>query len=431
MNKNEVSYDNTTSFTRNAVITIISCGAVVVYLTFLIRYVFYEPVLESLQLTNEQLGVLYGLYGTTAMIFYLPGGILADKVRVKYLATVGFAMSAALTFWYSTLPSYGQLKIIFLLMGVCTTFIFWGIRYKAIRLVSDDNTYSKNIGISYGIVGVIGLIINFISMAIFNAFPTAGAGFNMVLMFYAGLNIAFAVASFFLIPKFKDEIIATSKKFDFSELIAAVKHPGVWLTTFSMFFIYSVYTSLSYTVPYVTSVFGASLSLAATMGNIRMYGTSLFSSPIIGAFASKIKSPSKTIIICMAITTACLLGLVIAPGSASFMIPAIVLILILSFFLNGAYGVASSLFTETEVPSSIFGSASGILSVIGFFPDMFVSPIAGRWLDQYGNAAYQRIFIVLAISAAIAMAISIYIHFMKKKSLEAIVSVESKGDVDA
>lgn len=111
MNKNEVSYDSISNFTKNAVITIISCGAVVVYLTFLIRYVFYEPVLESLQLTNEQLGVLYGLYGTTAMISYLPGGILADKVRVKYLATAGFGMSAILTFWYSTLPSYGQLKL--------------------------------------------------------------------------------------------------------------------------------------------------------------------------------------------------------------------------------------------------------------------------------------------------------------------------------
>lgn len=315
-------------------------------------------------------------------------------------------------------------------MGVCTTFIFWGIRYKAIRLVSDDNSYSKNIGLSYGVVGVIGLVVNFVSMAIFNAFPTAGAGFNMVLMFYAGINIAFAVASFFLIPKFKDEIVTTSKKFDLSELMAAVKHPGVWLTTFSMFFIYTVYTSLSYTVPYVTSVFGASLAIAATMGNIRMYGTSLFSSPIVGAIASKIKSPSKTIILCMAITTACLLGLVVAPETAGFMIPAIVIILVLSFFLNGAYGVASSLFTETEVPSSIFGSASGILSVIGFFPDMFVSPIAGRWLDQYGNAAYQRIFIVLAISAAIAMAISVYIHFMKKKPQTVGTSVNTKGDVE-
>lgn len=418
MNKKEVSYENISNFTKNAVLMIISSGAVVVYLTYLIRYVFYEPVLQSLALTNEQLGVLYGLYGTTAMISYLPGGILADKIRVKYLATAGFALSAILTFWYSTLPSYEALKIIFLLFGICTTFIYWGIRYKGIRLVSDENTYSRNIGISYGIVGALGLIVNFISMWIFGLFEDSATGFNVVLMFYAGLNIIFAIASFILIPKFKDEIKhEKGKGFNLSELVESIKHPGVWLATLCMFFTYTVYTSLSYTVPFVQAVFGASVATAAIMGNIRTYGTSLFASPIIGALATKIKSPSKTVILCMIITAACLFAVVIAPQKATYMILAVVLIMILSFFLNGAYGVASSILTETKVPAAIFGSASGILSVIGFLPDMFVSPIAGKWLDQYGNQAYTYIFIALGISALLATLCAVLALIYKKKKL--------------
>jgi predicted MFS family arabinose efflux permease len=415
MNKNEVSVESLSKFTRASVLTIISSGAVVVYLTFLIRYVFYEPVLQSLMISNEQLGILYGLFGTTAMICYLPGGILADKVRVKYLATIGFALSAVLTFWYSTLPSYEQLLIIFPLMGMATTLIFWGIRYKGIRLISTDVSYSKNIGISYGIVGIVGLIINFISMGIFGMFEEMAQGFNMVLMFYAGLNLLFAVASFFLIPKFKDEIVKNRKKFDFSELLLAVKHPGVWLTTLCMFFTYTVYTSLSYTVPYIQGVFGASVVLVAIIGNIRMYGISLFSSPIIGTFATKIKSPAKAIIICMLITAACLFVLVLAPETSGFMIPAIIIIMILSFFISGSYGVTSSLFTETRVPATIFGSASGILSLIGFLPDMIIFPIAGRWLDNYGNQAYNYIFIVIGISALLASGCAFLVILYNKK----------------
>lgn len=377
MNKKEVSVNEISKFTENAVLTIISCGAVIVYLTFLIRYVFYEPVLESLELTNEKLGVLYGLYGTTALICYLPGGILADKFRVKHLTTAGFALSAILTFWYSRLPDYNQLLIIFPLMGITTTLIFWGVRYKAIRLISDDVSYSKNIGISYGIVGIVGLVVNFISMGIFNAFSAMSQGFNMVLMFYAGLNMVFAVASFLFIPKFKNEIVSNKKKHDFSQTIEAVKNPGVWLTTLTMFFTYTVYTSLSYTVPFMQSVFGASASTVALMGNIRMYGLSLFSSPIIGILASKIKSPSKTIMICMGVAAISLFILPIIPPAPAGMIMAMLVIIVLSFFLSGAYGIVSSLFTETKVPMEIFGSASGILSVIGFIPDVFVFPIAG------------------------------------------------------
>lgn len=419
MNKKEVAYENMSAFTKNAVLMIISSGAVVVYLTYLIRYVFYEPVLQSLALTNEQLGVLYGLYGTTAFISYLPGGILADKIRVKYLATAGFALSAILTFWYSTLPSYGALKIIFLLFGICTTFIYWGIRYKGVRLVSNEKTYSRNIGISYGVVGILGLVVNFISMWIFGLFEDSATGFNVVLMFYAALNIAFAVASFIFIPKFKDEIKREKGKgFNLSELVASIKHPGVWLATLCMFFIYTIYTSLSYTVPYVQAVFGASVAVAAVMGNIRTYGTSLFSSPIVGALATKINSPAKTVILCMVITAVCLFGVLLIPQSAAMMIVAIVMIMVLSFFLNGAYGVASSIMTETKVPAAIFGSASGILSVIGFLPDMFVSPIAGKWLDQYGNQAYDYIFIVLGISALLATLCAVLTLVYKKKVLD-------------
>ncbi|MEG2641320.1 MAG: MFS transporter, partial [Eubacterium sp.] len=272
-----------------------------------------------------------------------------------------------------------------------------------------------NSGISYGIVGVLGLVVNFISMWIFNCFSDPASGFNMVLMFYAGLNIVFAIASFLLIPKFKDEIVKKKKAFDLSELVAAVKHPGVWLTTLCMFFTYTVYTSLSYTVPYVQAVFGASVTMAALMGNIRMYGTSLFSSPVIGALATKIKSPAKTIVLCMAITAICLFVIVLAPQTAGFMIPAIILIMILSFFMSGAYGVESSLFTETKVPAAIFGSASGILSLIGFLPDMFVSPIAGKWLDTYGNQAYTYIFIALGVSAILSMGCALLVLLYNKK----------------
>ena len=109
MNKDLKTAQTISAFTKWAVVAIISCGAYVVYLTYLARYSFYDQVIAGLKISNTQLGVLYGLYGTTATIAYFPGGVLADKVRVKYLATLGFAMSAALTFWYSTMPWYRTL----------------------------------------------------------------------------------------------------------------------------------------------------------------------------------------------------------------------------------------------------------------------------------------------------------------------------------
>ncbi len=417
MGSNKTDSSKVSAFTKWAVIAIISCGAYVVYLTYLARYSFYDQIIDGLKITNSQLGVLYGLYGTTATLAYLPGGILADKIRVKYLATLGFAMSAGLTFWYSTMPSYGQLKVIFLLFGLCTTFIFWGIRYKAIRLVSTEENYSTNIGISYGVVGVVGLVISFISIGMFERYTDPAHGFHVVLMFFAIINGIFAVLSFIFIPKFADEFATEREKFNFNELIQALKHPGVWLTTLCMFFVYTVYTSLAYTVSFLTAI-GATAAIASMVGSVRTYGTSLLASPIVGGIAEK-KTPSKTIIACTGVTAICLVIMAVSPKQAGFIIPATVLIIVLSFFLNGAYGVTSSMLTETNVSVAIFGSASGILSVVGFIPDMFVSPIAGKWLDTYDAAgAYTRIFAVLAVSACLALLCAILVQVYKKKVLK-------------
>ena len=71
---------------------------------------------------------------------------------------------------------------------------------------------------------------------------------------------------------------------------------------------------------------------------------------------------------------------------------------------------------DTKLPVAIFGSASGILSVIGFIPDMFVSPIAGKCLDTYDTSgAYSRIFAVLAVSAVLALLCAVAVRVYKKK----------------
>jgi hypothetical protein len=102
------------------------------------------------------------------------------------------------------------------------------------------------------------------------------------------------------------------------------------------------------------------------------------------------------------------------------LIVAIIVVLVAGFFTSGAYGIASSQFTESGVPTRIFGTATGILSVIAFLPDMFVYPMAGKWLDQNpGITGYQYIFyFIIAFSlAAVFCSLAIRIYAQKKVNL--------------
>ncbi|KNZ40630.1 MFS transporter [Acetobacterium bakii] len=402
------------------IILLVSFGSSVLFQIIYLRFVFYQPIIEALNITNTQLGALGGIYGLVATICYLPGGIIADKMHAKYLASAGFISTALVTFWFALLPSYNSLLIIFGLFGATSVLIFWGIRYKLVRLVSTEKSYPKNIGLSYGIYGLSGLILNFIALKVFEVSGTSAAtGLVTILIISGVLNLLFGVATWFIVPIFDDEI-KKEASFNINEFIEAIKHPGVWLTTASMFFIYGAYAALTYTTPYLTEIFGASLALVSIISMIRTYGISLFSAPIIGGIATKINSPAKVLVSIMALTAISGIILAFLPTTQAMLVVAIIVVLVAGFFTSGAYGIASSQFTESGVPTRIFGTATGILSVIAFLPDMFVYPMAGKWLDQNpGITGYQYIFyFIIAFSlAAVFCSLAIRIYAQKKVKL--------------
>ena len=75
---------------RIFLLILVSMGSSTIYAPAYLKGVFYEPLMEALSVTNAQLGALLSAYAITATICYLPSGIVADKIRVRTLAWVGF-----------------------------------------------------------------------------------------------------------------------------------------------------------------------------------------------------------------------------------------------------------------------------------------------------------------------------------------------------
>lgn len=132
--KGEKKLSDLSRFHKMFLIVLISMGSSIIYMPVYLKNVFYEPLMVGLGVSNEQLGALVGMYGIMATILYIPSGIVADKVRVRTLAWVGFAATALAVFWYAAMPSYGVLLFIFGLMAVTTILIdpgdFAGIPYR-------------------------------------------------------------------------------------------------------------------------------------------------------------------------------------------------------------------------------------------------------------------------------------------------------------
>jgi MFS family permease len=418
----EKTYADLSSGRRWLILIIASMGSSIIYAPAYLKAVFYDPLQKALGVTNTQLGQVFSAYAITALICYLPSGIIADKVRMRTLASVGFISTAVLTFVYAMLPSIGMLYAVFVLMGITTILIWWGVRYKLVRLVSKEDEYPKRIGVSYGVYGVAGLLIGLVSTAIVAAVgKNLGLGVSIYLYFLAGLILVLGILSALFIPKFAGEI-KTEGGFSLTEFVQAFRSPVVWIAAVSLFFVYFFYTGVTYTTPYMTGILGVSLAAATVVANIRNYGITLLSGPAFGWVANKFK-PSIVIAAGSVVFIVALLAMMFLPTTSAVMVIACTLVVLLGFIANGAFSVVSAQLTEGKVPLAYFGAATGLLSIIGFLPDTFSSTWFGSIMDAQTDAAgnvqagaYHQIFWILIASAVLAAISSLGLFLYLRKS---------------
>jgi hypothetical protein len=70
-----------------------------------------------------------------------------------------------------------------------------------------------------------------------------------------------------------------------------------------------------------------------------------------------------------------------------------------------------ALFEEAKVPDALTGTAVGLVSVIGFTPDVFVGVVGGMLLDASpGAAGHRHYFLFLAAFAAAGLAASYVLY---------------------
>lgn len=157
--REEHSYADLSKRRRLFLLILVSVGSSAIYTPIYLKSVFYDPLMQALGCTNEQLGTLVTVYAIAATVFYFFSGVVADKVRVRTLSWVGYAGTALLTFVYAMLPSYRVLLAVFFCYAIFSILIWWGTRFKLVRLIYPEEEYAQRIGVSYGIFGAAGLIL--------------------------------------------------------------------------------------------------------------------------------------------------------------------------------------------------------------------------------------------------------------------------------
>lgn len=401
-------------------------GEGAIYFLPYIRNVYYTPLLKIMNVTNADMGWLMSFFAIGCMLMYIPGGIITDTWDFKKCITISLTVTALLVGSFAFNMNYKYAEVVWILLAFSTTFVFWTATIKAVRMLASKEEQGRVYSIFYAINGASAVLVQTISLVLFQHTSDTVVGLRLVLLINTGVLLFAAIMCQIFIPSKKEmaEKLAAegeATKFNWKAVGKVFKNPAVWIITVIMFCIYGVYTNVYWFSSYLTDVRGMSAGMGQTLGLIRntymMFVCSLLGSVAVGGF----KKRSTYIAIC-SIGTAVVCFLFVLLNNSGVAVLGI-LSLLPSAFMLLCYGVVYSLFDEYKVPVAIAGTAIGIVSILGYTPDLLFGTILGGFVDKAkaaGNvgAGYLHIFEffgVLGVLAAGAGLLGLYL--MKHKTV--------------
>lgn len=398
-------------------IALLGLSGAALYLLPYIRWSYYDAALEASGLNNTQFGITMSVYGIVGMIFYAPGGWLADKVSARKLLSISTLGVGLLGFWYASCPGYIAQLMIYAGWGILATLTFWSAMMKATRQLGSSEEQGRLFGFVEGGRGILSTVLSFICLFLFGKLGEGLGGFKEIVITMSVLNIITAVLNFIFLKDSKDGAPAEAKKkAAASDIIAILKMPAVWLIALVIVCCYSIYLGSTYLTPYFTNVIGATASMAAFLAIMRSYILQFICGPSGGILADKTRSVSKVIIGSYVVITVAMAAVLVLPSTKNMMIPLVVILIVLCAGIFAMRGIYFATIDEVGIPLNITGTAVGIVSLIGFLPDVFMSTLCGSMLDRYdGAAGYRAIFIVMMVFAVVGLLAAILLNKVVKK----------------
>lgn len=398
---------------RYLTLLVLALGAVAIYLLPYLRWTYYDTLLAAVNLSNSQFAATMSIFGVTAMIFYAPGGYLADKLSLKKMLTFAFLSTGVLGLWYSTYPGFIWQMLIFGLWGAIGTAFFWSAMMKVTRCLGNSQEQGRMFGLLEGSRGAINVVIAFAGLYFYGKMGETVGGMTGIIIAFSILCLLSAVLTWFVIP---NRVEGAGDAIHLKDIGTVLKIPAVWIIAIIVLSCYSVYIGSTYLTPYMTEILGLSATIAGAIGIVRSYVMQAVMGPTGGWIADKIGSVTFVIAICFMIIVVAMTGYVLIPASPSMALISVVLMLMFCVGIFAMRGIYFAPMDECKVPKGLTGTAVGVISVIGFFPDVYMNTIAGNLMDAYpGVAGYKYLFLVMLGFALVGMAASIILNHKIRK----------------
>ncbi len=406
------------------IIVLVVAGEMIFGLPFHTARFFRPTMLEVFGFTNTQLGDLFAAYGVVAMLSYFPGGALADRYPARTLLCLSLATTGIGGFFMAAIPGAGPMAALYAYWGFTTIFLFWGALIRATREWGGHDTQGLAFGLLEGGRGLVAAGVAMAATVVFASLLPADvaslsddarrAAFRTVILVYSGVTLGAAVLTWFLVPV--REATQPFAPNPLNNMAIVVRRPVVWAQAAVIVCAYCGYKGLDNYALYAVDVLGmdeVESARFATWGAFLRPVAAISAGLLADRFDAS-RSIGATFLVLVAIYLALA---VLSPESGGRLL--IVANLFVSFFAVFALrGIYFALLEETRTPAHVTGAAVGMVSLVGYTPEIFFAPIAGRILDASpGIEGHQHYFLFLAVIAAIGVVVTGWLMWLQRRGV--------------
>jgi len=397
---------------------LILAGEAVFILPFVLPRIFRPTVLDVFETSNFEYNLGFSVYGIVAMISYLLGGPLADKFPPRKLMAIALWMTAAGGLVYATFPGFTTLKILYGYWGFTTIFLFWAPMIKATRVWGGTSSQGRAFGLLDGGRGLTGFLFGLLGVFIFSIFISENVesaslaerqvAFKYVIYCSAIIISIIGILTWFFMKTGGDEKEILLERISGKQIVSVLKLPAVQLL---MVIILCAY--VGYKITDIVSQYANEVMLYNEVESAQV-GTFLqFLRPTTGILLGLLVDRFRISLVLVLSFVACIIGGIlfasgiIAPSTTTLFFISVVII------AAGVYSARALYFAvmqEGKIPLVLTGTAVGLISLVGYTPDIFAGPSYGYLLDSNpGESGFQNVFWMLtAFSTVGGIAAVIY-----------------------
>jgi MFS family permease len=385
------------------ILSLVIAGEAVFFLPFVMTRIFRPTFLSFYDVNNTQLGYFFSIYGVVALISYLFGGFLADRVQPRKLMTWGLILTALGGILILIFPYKALLSVVYGWWGFTSIFLFWAAMIRATREWGGKEFQGRAFGLLEGGRGATAALLGTTTFIIFTVFSVNTAPisenisafhpFQYVVLATTFLTIVASVMVWNFVPESNLLLNKSKTMLSVKEFSLLIRKPGIWLLSIMIVCAYVGYKTTDDFSLYANEVLGYSEGNAAGLSTIALWLRAVVA--IIAGFLGD--RFSKKGLINWLFLISMVSGLLIFSG---FWTTREVLILLNFVFVAiGIYGVRAlyfAVFREAKVDMILTGGAVGLVSFIGYTPDIFMGPLMGVLLDNNpGEQGHRLVFLVL------------------------------------